>query len=201
MARTSKSDSTLRTLSRADSDVFTRSPLVFDGGRVVWRSELAATPQVKAVCSKCKDEDCITGVMSALYYITDPRSIYRDTRPAERVNIVLDNHVSSASRKAVQKLIGEPEFKQLQQFLLSLITTPSERLYLTLKNQVSAYADKITSMEITSSAKDGKELMQSIEFAQDSAERIRDLEKLLREEATTVHRAGYEERLFESKDQ
>ncbi len=199
MAAKSKSASILGRLSRTDSEVFSRSPLAFDAGRVVWLDQFATAPQVSSALLKCKSKDEVQGLMSVLYYLTDPRSIYRNMAEAARAETVIANHVAPDARKLIGKLVESSEFKELQQFLLSLITTPSERLYLALKRQVSSYAEKVATLDVVASAADGKQIMQSIEYAQDAAERLRDMEAFLREEAKTVVRAGYEARLFEQK--
>lgn len=168
---------------------------------MVWLDQFADTPQVCDVMTRCKTEAEVRGAFSALFYITDPRSIYRNKLEQDRIPIVLNNHVDPAAVPVVSKIVESEEFKLLQYFYLSLVTTPSERLYLALQRQVSNYTDRVSSADITPTAKSGKELLESINYAQDAAERLRDMSSFLREEAKTKIRAGYQEKLFEKKDE
>lgn len=201
MAKRSKSGSIPASLSRPDSELFNRSPLAIDAGRVVCLDQFVKAVPIENLALQCSDHDEMHAAFTALFYISDPRSVYRNQDEPERISLTIKNHISPAHQPLITKLVPGKEFKLAQAFYVKIITTSQERLYLALRRQVDEYTDAVSSVSGEATAKRGKELLDSIGFAQDMAERLQKLAAFLREEDKRKTRAGYEAHLFEDKPQ
>lgn len=199
MAKKSKSDSTLASSSRPDSELFNRSPLAVDAGVVIWLDQFVKAVPIENLGLCCQDETQMRAAFTALFYITDPRSLYCREPEKDRPGIVIENNIAPEQRAFITKLITGKEFKIAQVFYLRLVTTSQERLSLALQKQVDRYTDLVSSMDNEANSKTGKELLDCITFAQDATERLRQLQAFLREERKSRARSDYESKLFENK--
>ncbi len=200
MAAKRKSDSTRRSFSRPDGDLFTRSPLALEAGRVVCFDQFVAQETIRALQEKCGSDDVFHGAMVCLFYVYDPRSILKHRGEEDRITIALDNNVAPELRAKLKRLISGAEFQAARRLYIDLITSPQERLFLALSKQVSLYADRVYDMDVQGNSKTGKEILDSVAFAQDATKRLKELQAVLNDDAKTRARSDYQSRLFELKE-
>jgi len=170
------------------------SLLTYNAGKVIFNDQFKSLPELVAAKplfagSKDKAQD----IGSYLFFVHDPRSAYAKAPEEERLKRCI---IDKRYRDAVwlESIIDDPLMKALVDVYRDISLTPAMKLHRSMIEAINRYIKEIADAKGTDMDVNMDKLL---ERGISLFERLKEVERVLNEEAIKKIRAGYAPKMFE----